>query len=170
MASSAFEDSGALMSRCGCYRYKLTRTWSRKLPTLVVIGLNPSTADAKQDDPTIRRCIRFADDNGYGRLCMLNLFAFRTTDPAALSDVPDPEGPLNVEVVVSSSNKGAGTVLAAWGAPKTDRVRRQVLRMTALIRGPLWCLGRTKDGSPRHPLYVKASKTFEIWREFRDVS
>lgn len=161
--------SSALISQCRRYRYKLTRTWARDLPPLVVIGLNPSTADARQDDPTIRRCIRFANNNGYGRLIMLNLFGLRSADPAALDEADDPEGPQNMETVVSTCNSAGGTVLAAWGAPKTERVRRQTWRVTARIRGPLWCLGQTKDGSPRHPLYVKASKSFEVWREFRDV-
>jgi hypothetical protein len=86
-------ERAAVLSECGRYRYVLTRTWDHDLAACAFIGLNPSTADAHEDDPTIRRCIRFARDWGHGGLIMLNLFAWRSTDPRGLLDAIFPVGP-----------------------------------------------------------------------------
>ena len=80
-------------SRCGRYRYWLRRRWNGDLPQCTFIGLNPSTADARTNDPTLRRCINFADQWGYGSLLLVNLFALRSTDPRALRLSDDPQGP-----------------------------------------------------------------------------
>lgn len=109
--------SDALLSTCGLYRYWLSRTWG-DTPPLVVIGLNPSTADAMQDDPTIRRCIGFARREGCGGLMMLNLFAFRATDPAMLYTTQARVGPLNDYML---HRLATGKVLAAWGAQSRCR-------------------------------------------------
>ncbi len=82
----------ACSSRCSHYRYSLSRTWNESLQRIVFIGLNPSTADAQHDDPTVRRCIGFARRWGYGGLTLVNLFAYRTTEPAELKEVDDPVG------------------------------------------------------------------------------
>ena len=82
-------------SACGTYRYALRRIWLPAAPQVLFIGLNPSTADEKSDDPTIRRCLGFARSWGYGGLIVANLFAYRATAPSALREARDPIGPLN---------------------------------------------------------------------------
>lgn len=151
----------ALFSSDRRYRYVLTRWWGGGDP-LVIIGLNPSTADETVDDPTIRRCIGFARSWGFAGLLMLNLFAFRATDPSELRAVADPVGPENDQHLIAQSS--GRVVLCAWGAsmPFLSRVRaRKVVPM--LGRAHLTCLGRTADGSPRHPLYVKADREREAF-------
>jgi hypothetical protein len=148
----------AVLSPCGLYRYSLTRTWDSKLPPVVFIGLNPSTADASLDDPTIRRCIRFGRDFGGGSLRMLNLFAFRATQPEDMRRAEDPCGPDNdhwLLAAAADAARGAVLAIAAWGVHGTLHGRdQQVVRMF----GPhLKQLGLTKDRHPRHPLYLPAS-------------
>ena len=90
-----FNDSGAVISRCSQYRYDLWRIWDRDSPIMVFVMLNPSTADAGADDPTLRRCIGFARRHGFGGIRVRNVFALRATDSGELSQHPDPCGPLN---------------------------------------------------------------------------
>lgn len=147
----------ALVSGDGKYRYWLSREWDRDGATCLFIMLNPSTADAMEDDPTIRRCIGFARDLGYGRLEVGNLFAFRATDPKALLVAPDPVGPDNNYWLFRLCAR-ADLVIAAWGANVT-RGRAEALRRGIFARLPykeIKCLGVTKAGHPRHPLYLKA--------------
>jgi len=114
------------------------------------IGLNPSTADEKTDDPTIRRCIGFASDWGYGGLCMTNLFALRATDPHVMMKHSEPVGFENDKYVLELS-KQAGIVIAAWGTKGVFQHRDEtVCAMVANLK----CLGLTKAGHPRHPLYL----------------
>ena len=141
----------AAFSRCGAYRYALWREWDDRGPTVLFIALNPSTADHRRDDPTIRRCIRFARDWGFGRLVVANLFAYRTPEPALLRIAESPVGPRNDRWLARLA-ADASLVLAAWGTHgdylgRADRVRS---RLQALH-----CLGTTKGGLPRHPLYVR---------------
>jgi hypothetical protein len=139
-------------SPCRTYRYRLTRRWSDG-PTLNVIGLNPSTADETQDDPTIRRCIGFAKSWGYHGLVMTNLCAFRATDPKDLWNAPEPAGPDN-DRWLKQEAEVAGLVLAAWGANiMTHDAGPRMLRY--VLQGiEVHCLGKTRDGHPRHPLYI----------------
>lgn len=121
--------------------------------------LNPSTADEVDDDPTIRRCISFARREGAGALDVVNLFAFRATKPEALFDAPDPQGPMN-RIEVASAATGAtnagGWVVAAWGAHwLADLPGADCAVMLRDFGVSLRCLGHTKGGAPRHPLYVK---------------
>ena len=104
----------AKLSECRQYRYALWRTWDDSKPYAMFVGLNPSTADETDDDPTIRRCIVFAKDWGYGGLCMANLFAYRATDPSNMFSAQDPIGPQN-DVWLERLAKDAGIVVAAWG-------------------------------------------------------
>jgi hypothetical protein len=126
-------------------------------PYLMVIGLNPSTADERQDDPTIRRCISFAKRWGFGALCMTNLFAWRDTDPEAMKRVPDPVGPEN-DQWLSRASEGAGLILAAWGTHGTRRQRDRDA-MDALVSAwhKLHALKTNTDGTPSHPLYIPAN-------------
>jgi len=123
---------------------------------LMVIGLNPSTADETKDDPTIRRCIDFAKRWGYGALCMTNLFAWRDTLPENMKAAPDPIGPENDEWLYKIS-VCAGGILAAWGKHgaflnRAARVREEMRQSCLTVH----CLRFNKDGSPQHPLYVPA--------------
>lgn len=155
------------ISDCGHYRYDLTRVWDENKEFCVFIGLNPSTADAEQDDPTIRRCIRFAQDWGFGTLVMLNIFPYRSTDPKALKGLSLAElygddlpryGRKNHEAIINAT-ADAGKIIAAWGtnprAKSAERSLFAVMREARVCRR-FECLGLTADGSPRHPLYVAA--------------
>lgn len=139
------------------YRYALWRHWGQtSVPHyLMVIGLNPSTADETQDDPTVRRCIAYAKAWRFDALCMTNLFAFRATDPERMKLEPDPIGPDCDEWLVTVALR-AGAVLAAWGVHGQHWLRAEAVMRTfdeRLIR--MHALGVTKDGHPRHPLYCR---------------
>lgn len=159
---------GANFSCCGRYRFSLTRTWAPSKPTMVIIGLNPSTADEILDDPTIRRCIGFARREGFGSLIMLNLFAYRATNPKELQGKNYTQLSGNAEnhriVMETCKNVVAhgGVIVCAWGTHGT-LLDTNTFFLEQILDGPLYCLGKTKDGHPRHPLYVKADKKFEIY-------
>lgn len=135
---------------------------------LNVIGLNPSTADEQADDPTIRRCVGFAKAWGLSGLVMTNLCAFRATDPKALNSADDPIGPENWDRVVQEAQE-AGRVLAAWGADPMAvwAASHLVLRIPRNLQ--IWCLGLTKHGQPRHPLYVHGATVPVVFREAAHV-
>lgn len=163
MTTKLLMDRGATFSPCRTYRYRLWRTWDEDGATLAVIGLNPSTADETTDDPTIRRCLGFARAWGYGSLLMVNLFAYRSTDPQGLLTVADPIGPENDDHLTRAA---WGNVLAAWGAHPLARERAEnVLRM--LNWRDVECLGVTKSGAPKHPLYIAASTQPVVYRAAR---
>lgn len=142
------------------YRYELTRVltdayWAPFRRTLCWVMLNPSTADETIDDPTIRRVKRFTADNGYDKLIVVNLFALRATKPAALLSHADPIGQHN-PMAISKAFHVADDVVFAWGAWLEGKNFPR-LRPELITAEPL-CLGVTKHGSPRHPLYVKADQ------------
>lgn len=150
--------SGAHLSACGTYRYELLRRWGDGL-SLRFVMLNPSTADATVDDPTIRRCVGFARREGFSALTVLNLYAYRSTDPKALLTCPAPIGPVNDDVLwrhLTCARAVRTPVVAAWGTnARPERVRR----VLELVPGVAWsCLGTTKEGHPRHPLYVRGDQ------------
>ena len=151
----------ATFSDCGRYRYTLERHWDEGQPAVLFVMLNPSTADAEKDDPTIRRCIRFAKDWGYGSLLVGNLFAWRATDPKALIGVEDPVGPGNDAALVGMRDRARG-VVCAWGANKAAHGTRADTVKAML--GQSWALGLTRGGMPRHPLYVPAATNLVIFR------
>ena len=144
----------------GPWRYSLRRWgWSeRHAPRIAWIMLNPSTADAQQDDPTMRRVIRFSRDWGYGSLEVVNLFALRSLSPAALAGTDgDPVGPEN-DGYIARAVRGASCVVAAWGRRGGFRGRDlEVLRILERERKAPVCLERTTHGHPRHPLYVPSA-------------
>lgn len=158
--------AGAEFSLDRVYRYDLWRTWDSTKPFMVVIGLNPSTADETEDDPTIRRCIGFAKREGLGGLHMLNLYAYRSTDPKGLlTHSPihfDYVGPNNDATIVDRAQR-AGLIIAAWGASRQPLPTRptDVLRQLDRAGVRTRCLGRTKSGEPRHPLYLAAASPLE---------
>lgn len=155
--------SDATISPCGKYRYRLTRTWSGE-HALPFIMLNPSTADANNDDPTIRRCMGFARDRGYGGIIVANLFAYRATSPADMKAEPFPVGTMNDETITTLMRwayRADVPVIAAWGAHGSFRRRdEQVISFARLIGCDLMCLGTTAAGHPRHPLYVRSDQPF----------
>lgn len=156
----------AKLSEDRVYRYSLSRSWdTTDKQALVVIGLNPSTTDESEDDPTIRKCVKFAKTWGYGSLKMLNLYAFRATDPKQLLTAKDPVGPLNDEEIRSSTS--TGKVLAAWGngASKIKGPDRgNDLANFLFWRGvDLECLATNAGGEPKHPLYCKDDSKLILW-------
>ena len=149
----------AVISDCGTYRYALQREgWLTGAGTVLFVMLNPSTADVSVNDPTIRRCIRFAQDWGFNRLTVANLYAFRATQPAELATVDDPVG-LYADPWIYRLCTEASEVIVAWGAGVFASVRRQrdVLDILTESHAPL-CLGTTQGGQPRHPLYIRADQ------------
>lgn len=144
-----------MFSPCRTWRYVLTRRWGEG-PALAVIGLNPSTADEQTDDPTIRRCVGLARRWSYGALVMLNLFAYRATDPADMQRAPNPIGPDN-DRHIAEQTRAAGMVLAAWGVHGEwgQRAVHVQVMLGATYGVPLHALGWTRAGHPRHPLYVR---------------
>lgn len=155
------EDRGAVLSEDGQYRYNLWRGRDEgERGRVLFVGLNPSTADAEKDDPTIRRCVRFARDWGYGGIWMANLYAYRSTDPKALLSAADPVGPDNDHWLASLAMRAQLTV-AAWGAWPGPNPHRPAHVMD--LMGALHVLGLTKAQAPRHPLYMRADCTPIRW-------
>ena len=152
MAEVYIKEKGAFISADGLYRYSLWRLWDTSKPAVLFIGLNPSTADATDDDPTIRRCLGFARSWGFGSLYMGNLFAFRATDPMALYEAADPVGPDNDKWLLELSANCQKAVFA-WGA-KGQLLGRDKTLASAFPEA--YCIRRTKEGHPSHPLYLKA--------------
>ncbi len=166
-----------IFSPCRGYRYTLWRQWVKhegdlKTPPfdgelkpvghsdwnspkfVQFIGLNPSTADETNDDPTIRRCIQFAKDFGAGAFCMTNIFAWRDTDPSGMKKVSSPIGQDNDDHLIQIG-KGAMIIIAAWGTHGSHMYRGiKVKRLFSEAGLTLHCLGRNSDQSPKHPLYL----------------
>lgn len=151
------KERGAIISDDGAFRYALWRVWEPKGRPFVVVGLNPSTADAFEDDPTIRRCVGFAKREGCGRLVMLNLFAFRSTDPKVLRfNTAAKIGPRNDDALRWFCGQAKTPIVAAWGQTWHTVRAAQVTKMLLDDGNHLMCLGKAKGGQPRHPLYLKA--------------
>ncbi len=164
-----FAPASALVSPCGRYRYLLTRAWAPRQPArghVLWIMLNPSIADAEIDDPTIRRCIGFSKAWGFPSLEVVNLFAWRATDPCELRDRwRDLVGPENDDHIRSAFDRAPRLVIAAWG--NHGKIRNRALAVEGLAytaQQRLDCLGKTGSGAPRHPLYVGASNALELYR------
>ena len=147
-------ESSARFSDCRNYRYELWRKWEDK-PYCMFIGLNPSTADETLNDPTVRRCIDYAERWGYGALCMTNIFSYRATDPKVMMAFGEPIG-LDNNRTLKTLASSAGVVVAAWGKDGSYmNIDKEVIDMIPFLR----CLKKNGDGSPAHPLYLKKSLT-----------
>ena len=157
----------ALISECGQYRYRLSRRWNKSLPCCLFIMLNPSTADAELDDPTIRRCIAFAKSWGYGKLYVGNLFAIRTSRPAKMKKAIDPVGPDNCHHLQRMARKVArsgGVCVAAWGGHGIHENQDQiVVQWLRNIDIQLHYIKLTIKKTPCHPLYLKGSLKPTLW-------
>ncbi len=143
---------GAKLDKTRKYRYVLWREWDEGEGTCIFVMLNPSTADAKKDDQTITKCIGFAKRWGFRRLEVVNLFAYRATDPKKLLKVKDPVGK-DCDLYLGAALFKAKRVVVAWGStkiPKDDRVTL-VLELAGEFVPEFGCLGRTKGGDPKHP-------------------
>lgn len=153
--SGFFVDRSAVLSSCGVYRYLLTRGVMQE-KNLLYVMLNPSTADSEDDDNTVRRCVSLGRNVGYDHIRVVNLFALRSTDPGALKKHNDPVGPDNDAVIVKYA-KEATRIVLAWGT--TGRLYNRDRDVVSLIKDngcadKVLCFGKTKDGSPRHPLFL----------------
>lgn len=144
----------AVISADGAYRYQLRRRWQSGASVVAFVMLNPSTADARLDDPTIRRCTGFASAWGHDALVVVNLFAYRATQPELLAETVDPIGPEN-DYHLEKVCLAADRVVCAWGAHPMAMERQEVVRK--LLPNQVECLGTTLAGFPRHPLYLAAT-------------
>ncbi len=155
---------GAVISPCGDYRYVLTRPIQQTTPAhkpCLFAMLNPSTADANTDDRTISRCIGFATAWGCSSLTVVNLFAYRSTNPAALLTVDDPHGPDNSHHIADQLDRHRNSlIIVAWGA---RRIAQNAPAQKAFRSTPVLCLQKTASGAPKHPLYVNGDTTPISW-------
>jgi len=140
----------ASFSSCRKYRYSLSRIWDKKKKHVLFIGLNPSTADEEMDDATVRRCLNYAKNWGYGGFIMVNLFAYRTTFPSELKQVQYPVGKDNDKYIIKLSKKADITV-ATWG--NNGNLYNRDKQVLSLVSN-LMCLNVNKSGQPAHPLYL----------------
>lgn len=145
--------STAAISKCGLYRYELRKIWQPKNGWVCWIMLNPSTADANIEDPTIRRCMGFAEKWGYGGITVGNIFAYRATNPKDMLAADDPIGPENNSYLKSLSEEAALTV-CAWGNLGTYGGRYHGI--LKFFSNPHH-LGLTTSGQPKHPLYLRGN-------------
>ena len=155
--------STAEYSDCERYRYALTRVWDAGGRKALFVMLNPSTATEVQNDPTVERCERRARALGYGAFRVTNIFAWRDTDPRKMRAAPDPVGPLNDAAILEGA-VWADDVICAWGAHGAHLDRGATVE--TLLRGqmtPLFHLGLTKLGAPKHPLYIAYSEQPQRW-------
>ena len=149
-------ERNAVYSEDRKYRYMLVRLWDRSRPKCVFIGLNPSTANELLNDPTVHRCQKYASEWGYGGLQMLNIFAFKATNPKKMLAAHDPVGEENDDWL-SKICRSAGIVICAWGTHGGHRDRHlEVIQNLKELKVPLHCLGTTTKGFPKHPLYLKS--------------
>ena len=155
--------STALYSSCQAYRYGLTRTWDQTAPKLLFIMLNPSTATELKNDPTIERCQRRSKALGFGAVRACNLFAYRATDPRDLKKAKDPVGPHNLAYLLESA-RWADTILCAWGTHGAYMGMGPATKnLLASENLTLHHLGLSKEGHPRHPLYVPYQAAPTLW-------
>ncbi|MEY8828140.1 DUF1643 domain-containing protein [Sedimentitalea sp. XS_ASV28] len=155
--------STAIYSDCERYRYSLTRVWDAAGKRALFVMLNPSTATEIQNDPTVERCERRARALGFGAFQVTNIFAWRDTDPRAMRAAEDPVGPENDAAILAGA-AWADQVIAAWGTHGAHLSRGDTV--ATLLRGtgrPLFHLGLSKTGHPKHPLYIAYSQQPEPW-------
>ena len=148
-----YVSQNARFSRCRKYRYSLERSWSEGKGRVLFIGLNPSTADHRSDDPTIRRCVGFARDWGFQAMEIVNLFAFRATLPSDLKQAAKPVGPANNKWI-KRAHQDADLTVACWGNDGSFLARDE--EIAAELTG-MHCIHLNRSQQPAHPLYLKAS-------------
>lgn len=180
--ATEYVGSGADISPCGKHRFLLWREWRGthchdnwrwlgakdgagaemgEPKSALFVMLNPSTADGDKDDATIRRCVGFAKSWRYEKLVVVNLYSFRATKPRDLFAAGDAADHFRNQEVIANASLRAGIVIAAWGAHGAEGDRGEIVRGWMFDR-PVHHLGLTKDGHPRHPLYVRADTKPEL--------
>lgn len=152
-------EKNAVFSECRIYRYALWRIWNVDLPKVMFIGLNPSTANEDTDDPTIRRVIRFAKDWGYGGVYMTNLFAIVSPYPEVLKTCEDPLGDNNDWLTTISGM--CKDIIFAWGNFDVFGRDKEIIAMFP----EAFCLGKNKNGTPKHPLYIAANTIPQLYKQ-----
>lgn len=161
------ERAGAVFSDCDYYRFELWRVWDAAKPAAMFIMLNPSTATHEKLDPTVTRCKGYAEAWGYGSMIVMNLFAWRATDPEDMKAAVDPVGQGNDEALVTRADEvisAGGIVIAAWGthgvyAGRCWKVKAMFMRHGIKLR----YLKLSKDGHPGHPLYLPKALRPQEW-------
>lgn len=162
MIDNAYIDKGAILSKNRLYRYVLWRTWdTTSNKTCLFIGLNPSSADESEDDPTLKRCINFAKSWGFGRCVIVNLFAYRTSRPNKLIQIKKPIGYKNNQHIKKQCEK-ADQIIIAWGN-KGSHMNRDKYVLKLLKQFDLWCFKLTMKGQPAHPLYQPKEMTLRYY-------
>lgn len=155
--------SGAVISACGLYRYRLWRRWGSGAHVTWIM-LNPSTAGELDDDATIRKCVGFARRWGCDAIDVVNLFAWRATNPSDLGPLADPVGPDN-DAHIEEAGRSAALVVVAWGrgaGVPVALIRSRAARvLELLVRHSVQCLGRADNGAPRHPLMLSYTSQLE---------
>lgn len=155
--------STAVYSPCEKYRYSLTRTWDETDRRVMFVMLNPSTATEKQNDPTVERCERRARALGFGAFQVTNIFAWRDTDPRKMRAAPDPVGPGN-DAAILGGCEWADQVIAAWGTHGAHLNRgAETERLLSRAQAPIFHLGLSKHGHPKHPLYIAYAQQPQRW-------
>lgn len=163
--ATTYRRAGATFSANRQYRYRLWRDWNsangEHIGRLLWIMLNPSTADETMLDPTLRRCERFAQAMGYDGFEVVNLFAWRSTDPKQLRLVDDPVGEDNDAEILSAS-ESSSSIIVGWGRHVLAPARAAQV-ITLLSHRSLFCLGENGDQSPKHPLYLAKTTQVRLW-------
>lgn len=166
MPSDLFLKTAAVLSACKLYRYRLSRIWEPALGLVNFIMLNPSTADAEQNDPTINRCLGYAESWGYGGLIVTNLFAFRATNPSDMVLAKEPIGnPANDEYILQVAAE-CKLIVCGWGEVGCHQNRSEIVRKRLVDAGHKpHVLKFNKSGQPTHPLYLLGSYQPKPWLE-----
>ena len=171
----AMPTSGAVISACELYRYILTRTWDTTLPPLVICMLNPSTADGQLDDPTIRKVIGFAKRLGYGGIVVVNLYAYRATDPKDLAtaaargvDVVGPDNDVWIKHACGIGKRelvlGYGAAKGGWYQSDLDRRVQRVVAIAGELAAQTFAIGvNPTSNTPRHPLMTPYTTPMTPW-------
>jgi hypothetical protein len=155
--------STATYSDCESYRYALTRTWDAEGRRVLFVMLNPSKATEVQNDPTVERCERRARALGFGAFQVTNIFAWRDTDPFQMRKAADPIGPEN-DAAIRAGAAWADQIIAAWGTHGAHLDRGpEVARILRDLGKPLYSLGLSKHGHPKHPLYISYTQQPILW-------
>lgn len=147
-------EMAAKFDRSKRYRFSLQRIWQPELELATFVMLNPSTADHVKNDPTITRCINLSRSWGFGGINVVNLFAYRTSSPAHLRKIARPVGKENDRHIETNAANSARVILA-WGNHGSWRGRNEEV-LNLLSDFDLWCIGSTRTGQPKHPLYSPA--------------
>lgn len=154
MTVDLLTDRSAVFSRCGRYRYVLRITWDQRRPILAFCMLNPSTADEVANDPTVERCERRARSWGYGGIVVVNLFAWRSTDPSVLADLDDPVGTDNDAAILKAAIE-CERFVCGWGNSGPVKPRADIILHAVRAAGVVpHALKINADGTPAHPLYL----------------